>query len=736
MKQQSELRVERTIPLHVAFGTLQILSDQSLITSLDSWRHSTNRNSLSDIDVNLAQTVQKQPPSKFGPAKTPSLWTATHFYVALPTLSYVLRKYGKDDEATRNIVLSNDELKTYLPAFSYILRHHREYQELVAQFGEPTEVRLTKILAEAFSKNSTGTHVTQQLASLPDYLKEKASLVLSGQSDSMVGRIVLAYLLSQGTRPEQLPFDMRSGKYLAPIHDGAPTQTLYSRLIVAFNELVQLESLLSDYDQTQSLTLGAFLDLVSWYGRPHLVEMMLPGLTGAAETTIRSLRTLFADIIKNGAPNYTAAPLSELPSIQKFLATQSLETIGRLSIIKDILTHHSKHVESDGSIIRVLGQHLYDENERKHAWGNTTYYIPDANRSSFATFRQDIADIIYCAGLFAEDNNMAGTVDPDGLKQLATKLLRAKTMNGLRRRMHAERRILDNLAIDWEVRYPGHERLRLLRLVRETFGIDIVKPIPIPLTELNKGFSGSYHDGRVYHLRYREAGEKLEMAITTHAEAQKPVHVRYYTLNDNEAARLTADGLPYSAWLKITHDKNKRQPIIIPVPGRGSFDPFGRVGSLHAGEVVGFGCSVHHASLAVILAELASLGASKGDLEQVAAAFMRINQAVHERYDLAAFQLAQIIAAFEDGSDYTYRDHLLAKQETIYDSSRPHLAAYARIGRKSLAWAEAPAARLAFGHPALYPLRQQSKVNPRQSWYDGRSVELPSTTFDWQVLNC
>jgi hypothetical protein len=737
MKDQSDKGVEYAIPLQIAFGTLQVLSDQSLITGLDRWRHSTGHDSLAAIDTRLSQTVQKQPPSKFGHAETPSLWTATHFYVALPMLSYVLKKYGKDDETTRNIILSHDELKAYLPAFPYILRHYHEYRDLTEQFGEPNEAWWTSTLLEAFSQNPLGTPAAAQLESLPSYLREKASLVLSGQSDSMTGRIILAYLLGQGTRPEQLSFDARTNRYLAPIHETAPTHTLFGRLIAALNELAQLDPFLHDYEQKQSLTLGAFLDVVSWYGRPHLVEMMLPGLTGAAEATIHSMSTLFADIVKNGGPDYLTAPISELPSVQKFFATQSLETIGRLSIIKDILTHQSKRIESDGSIMRVFAQHSYSESERKQAWGNSTYYIPDANRSDFTVFRQDIANIIYCAGLFAEDNNMAGTVDPDGLKQFAQRILRAKTMTGVRKKVNAERSLLDNLAVDWEVRYPGHERLRLLRLVRESFGLDSVKPIPIPLTELNKGFSKSYHDGHVYHLHYQEAGEKLEMAITTRAVDSKHLtRMRYRTLKDHELARVTVDGLPYSAWLEITHEGRRREPIIIPVPGRGSFDPFGRVGSIHAGEVIGFGCSVHHASLAVILAELASLGASKGDLEQVAAAFMRINQTVHERYDLAAFQLAQIVTAFEDAATYTYRDYLASQDNTLVDSGRPHLAAYARIGRKSLAWAEPPAARLIFGYPALYAAGQRSKISPRRSWYDGHSVELPDTTLNWQVLTC
>ena len=726
---------QSTLPLGLAFRVLQILSDQRLILGSDDWRHPTGGDSLVNIDKELAQVVQKQPPSKFGRPEVPSLWTATHFYAALPTFSYTLAKYGKEDETTRSLILPKEDLERYFIAFPYIIRHYQEYKKLVELFGEPTEERWTKTLQEAFGRTAGDAPATVLLESLPPYLQEKAAQVLSNQGDSLTGRIVLGYLLGQGMGHEKLPFDARTDRYLSPMHSAAPTQTLYQRLISAQQEIGQLDAYLETYAVEQSLRLETFLGLVSWFGRPHLVEMVLPGLTGAAEPAIRALSTLFAQIVQSGGPDYTTPQLAAIPALQKFRSTQSLEAIGRLSIIKDILSPVDAQGQSDGMLLRQLAQHLYTDTDRYAAWGNTTYYLPDIRRDSgFDTFRQDVANIIYCAGIFTEhDNNMAGTVDPDALKQLAQSVLRTKSINGIRRAIHAQRRVLNNLAIDWELRYPGHERLRILRFVRQTFGLDTIKPIPIPLDEINKGFAGSYFDGNVYHLHYREAGEKLTMAIPV--GTRKVATVRYRTTNEREEARITSDGLPYSAWLEITR-VNEKALIIVPVPGRGSFDPFGRVGSPHAGEVIGFGCSVHHASLAVILAELASLGASEGDLEQVASAFMRINQRVHERYDLAAFQLAQITAAFTSAKPYTYRDYLTAKHSLIPDPTRPHLAAYTRLGKKSLAWAEPQVARLLFGYPTLYPDPERTTVNPRHSWYNGNAVELPDVVVSWQVLTC
>jgi len=738
MKQDaSPTRENDTISLREAFKTLRILSNQQLISGTDNWRHPTGSDHLATIDPALSQLVQKQPPSKFGHSEKPSLWTAAHFYLALPTLSYAINKYGKEDETTRRIVLSRKDIEKYFVAFPYVIKHYHEYVAFVDSYGVPSSEGWNNILRSSVRETTNGSSAATQLATLPPYFREKALRVLSGQEDSLVGRIVLGYMLGQGTRPEDISMDKRTAQYLAPIREGVPDKPLFERLIAAQQELGELEPFLHSYSKNQSLTLDEFLGLVSWYARPHLVEMIIPGLTGAADPAIQALIALFDQIVRDGSPDYTHPKTSALPSIKRLRETQSLESIGRLSIVKDILGGTSESPDSEGQTIRQLISNIYSESERQAAWGNLEYYVPDMRRpSGFETFRQDIANILYCAGLFAETNNMSGTVKPESIKKLAATIKIAGSMGEIRRLMHTHRGVLNNLAIDWEIRFAGHERLRLLRFVRQTFGLETIKPIPIAIRELNKGFADSSFDGRVYHLRYQEAGEKLEMAITMHTTERQPKQVKYCTSPAFARPRLTPDGLPYSAWLEVFNATDTSDRIIVPVPGRGSYDPFGRVGSPHGGEVVGFGCSVHHASLAVILAELASLGASIGDLEQVAASFMHINKQLHERHDLAAFQLAQIIAAFDKDKTSTIRDYLRQRKELIPDPSRPHLAAYIRIGEKSLAWAEPQAARLSFGYPKLYPLSERVILSPRYSWYDGTAVELPEATVHWQVLTC
>lgn len=723
------------VQLFDCFKALKIITDQDQITGTDRWRHETGRDSLAALDPQLDALVQKQPPSKFGKAQSPSLWFAVHFYLALPALSYTFRKYGVEDPVTSKRQLDGNELSKYFPAFPYLARHYLEYHEFVGQFGAPSEELWNKLLEVPLIDVPAGASVAHMLDRLPLYLQEKAKQVTSGEDDSLVGRTVLAYLLEQGASPEDLSFDRRSVRYVKPMHSAGPSRTLYERLVAAQAEMGELEPYLGNFEQEQRLPLNNLFGLITWFGRPHMVEMVIPGLAGAAEPVVLGLSALFSDIVDNGGPDYTLVPISSLPSVQKFYDTQSLEAIGRLSIVKDVLSTDEADDGPDGIALRRLASRLYSDDERKAAWSNFEYYIPDDRRASgFEIFRQDIASIVFSAALFAEDDSVSGTVDTEGLKKLAERIIECSSMDRMRGVVQSYGQAINDLAVDWEVRYAKHERVRVLRFVRQTFGLDVIQPIPIPLSEINKGFAGTFLDGHVYRLCYQEAGEKLEMSIPLPASEQHAHTVRYRTSDSHENLRTSPAGLPYSAWLEISGAEEK-PPIIIPVPGRGSFDPFGRAGSAHAGEVIGFGCSVHHASLAIVLAELASLGANREELERVTAAFMQINSGVHERYDLATFQLTQILTAFEKGEAYSFQTFLKDHLKLAEDPDRPQLSAYIRAGDTSLGWAEKQAARLSFGYPDLYPYQPESVIDPRCSWYDGRDVELPNADVQWHALH-
>jgi hypothetical protein len=741
MKPNDSTNLKDVLPIAEAFRALQVITDDRLITGLDRWRHETNKDSLSSYDSHLASLVTKQPPSKYGHATVPSVWTATHFMLLLPALSYAIKMYGTEDKKTSSLVFTKDELAKHFSAFPHIVRHYLEYQQFVKLFGAPTQEWWDETLQKVFGDISKFASVKGILRPLPTFLHVKVTNTLDGDRDSLVGRIILAYLLNKGIDAETLGIDKRAEKFFSPIVDGAPIKSYYERLIEAQLELGKLQPSIGDYNPKVGLKLGALFETVLWYGRPKIVEMIIPGMVGAAEPVMESLYELFTSIISNGGPDYTKPPLSSIPSVNAFKATQDLADIGRLSLVKDILNDDEKYKVPEGALIRKLMCHVYSNEERLKAWGSEDYYVPD-NRTdhvSFNTFKQDIGNILYSAGLIEEAYENPGRVDSVTLKNLADEVKRTRSFNGLRSFIRSNKHFINDLALDWEERYSGHERVRVLRFVQQTFGLNVSTPVPISLVELNKSFAGSILEGQNYSLCYQEAGENLKLVIKLPAKkADKtitPRLVTYFTADHNTKPLTTKDGIPYSAWLEVAAIKSDDRVVIMPVPGRGSYDPFGRVGSYHAGEVVGFGCSVHHSALAIAYAELASLGASRQDLEKVRDAFMRINKGVHERTDMADYQLEQTMAAFDKGEELSISEYLNTAGSKMADSDRSHLGLYFKDGKKSLAWAEPQAARLALSYPAFYPHKNSDNIDPRCTWYDGRGVSIPVSKFQWQTVS-
>jgi hypothetical protein len=725
------------LPIVEAFKTLHILSDGLLVNGLDEWRHVTGADSLHTIDPLLSQLVTKQPPTKFGYTDTPSLWTSTHFQVALPALGYALRMYGSEDAAVSSWLLDTTELDTYFVAFPHIVRHYREYKELQQAHGLVDAVWWSMHLEVPLANITKDTPLRDILGSLPNYLRDKTTLVLADQGDSLVGRIVLAHLLTRDVSPEIMRLDKRSLHFLQPIAEH-PSKSLYERLIHAQQELSVLDECLSNYDETIGLQLATLLKIVRWYGRPELVEMVIPGLVGAAAPAIRALLELFQYLQAKGAPNYTDVPVELLPSIQKFRATQSLQQIGRLSLIKDMLSTDRPGDESAGITIRRFAARMYSKQDRLREWGNAQYYVPDDRQKlrPFTVYRQDIANIIYCAALIEGQQETPNNSRIRKLKQLSKAIVNAENVEAIRMLLSDQKATIMTLTVVWEKRYPGHERLRILYFIGQSFGLDVIRPVPILLTEINKSFIGSFYDGKSYHLNYQEANETISLKITLPLEQRSEGRkVTYYTVDsDTKSLPITADGIPYAAWLEIDQTAVS-QPVIIPVPGRGTIDPFGRVGDLHAGEIVGFGCSVHHAALGIVLAELASLGAKRSDLEKIKRAFMRINGGVHERYDMANYQLAMTLAAFENNAMITIDEYLAKQPESVVDVDRLHLAAYRNPGQKSIDWATSQAARLALGYPDLYPHHAGSTIDPRCSWYDGTTLNARTGSMTWRMFN-
>ena len=730
------------LPLEELFAAVQVVTNEGngeLITGLDYWRQPTGQDSLVKFDENLAAEVMKQPPSKAGFAKLPSLWTSLHFALALPALRIALDKYGVD-ERTRDILLSNADAQKYFPVFPHIEKHYAEYQSFRAQYGEQSSTWWDETLETAFQGAGADSQILPLLASLPAFLRDRATLVLLNQEDSLIGRLVLANLADRDVPLNALRFDPRSKSYLSSV-GGAVAKTLYERLRDTELRLGELRQYLESHQPGQPIRLGALAKTAIWFstgerpGKRAVVETILPGLVGAAAHVATGLLQLITDIVGRGGPDYSKPKLEELPGRgRKFREEHSLLQIGRLSLIKDIL-YLDEGPRSDGAALRRLASRLYTEEARKKDWGNVTRYLP--NPRLFDTFKQDVGNILYSAGLLeskSKENTLA-----EKLKALAWETKAAHSREQLRLTVRSGSDTINQLADVWRKRYPDSERLLLARFVQLSFGLISLTPIPIALEEINRGFAGSNYDWRqgIYHLRYQEAGDErpLDIPLSVGRATQKRTKARavYHTIEEGQPPRVTGEGISFSAWFEIASERFSK-PALIPMPGRLSVDPFGQTGSAHAGEIVGYGCSVHHASLSVILVEFACLGARRETLTWMMEWFASFNPHMHHRKELARFQLEQTIAAVEQGKELSLSGYLRNNRHLVDDSDRQHLRRCLDGDRQWLEWAEIRLAQLCLGFPHLYPFNHSSELNPRSSWYDGRNVELDPASMSWACV--
>ena len=489
-------------------------------------------------------------------------------------------------------------------------------------------------------------------------------------------------------------------------------KSLYTRLLEAHTESVPKlikELPVAGYNADTKIPLADFFKLYRWYGTGTVVETVKPDLVGAGHLGFTEL-SAFCRLMetKHGLNYHDNAAMAD--NIKLFKSTQSLERLGRLSLIHDIIEYAYEGEQGDGKPLRDLALRVWSVEERETAWWHAARYVPESRSSlrDFSTFKHDIGSILYCAGLFEERRGHRERAA--ALKELAFRTKKSRdSLQSLGEIIRDKASVINDWFGHWEKEYPDSEKAKLARFVQQTFGLAPATLVPVKLDEIKLGLKGSGYkpDKQVYHLKYREVKDTIEMDIPV---PKKPIEgaVKYNT----------DDGTPV-----IEIKRSNGTQIRIPVPARGSYDPFGRTGSPHAGEIIGFGCSVHHASLAVMLAELAALGADHAALQDVRDKFMWINPGMHLRKTLANFQVEQVWAAFSEGKSLTQAEYLQnnpdIREELLLQVGHEHTAEYlSNPGKEPLA-ASATRARLCFGYCDLYPCKAEdvAKIGARDCWY-------------------
>ncbi len=742
--------IKGVLPVKELFSSMLAINHSlSYMLGKDDWRRDIldsdgkPKDSLSMFDSRLAMEVARQAKSKGGNWDRPkdwNVWPAVHIGLLLPTVGRVLESY-----AEAGAKLTYDETARFWSGFPYAVRHCKEYKEFAKEYADKTSEQIKaewdNKLELYFKKINADSGMQDILKSLPEPLNTKVSTALrhqkepAAENDSLVGRMILAYLADRKDIPlERLNMHTGMQDYLKPFSyapQGYKTKTLYERLLDLHVEGIPKligDVPILDYRKDTQIPVSDLYRMYRWFGTGRAVEMVKPDLVGAAQLGVGELSALFDHLDeKYGLRCHENTVMAD--RIELFRSVQSPEKLGRLSLVMNIMDTNEKR----GNALRVLAGRLWSEKELQAAWGNASIYVPESRNSKrdFGMFKQDIGNIIYSAGLFEEGRGNKKTAD--SLKSLAYAIKEAANdLDSVRNVLSENKDTINELVHDWQKHYPESGRSHIMQFVQQTFGLKPIKPIPIPMDDISLGFEGSQYrpDTRKYHIKYREAQETMGFDVLLPKRTVPKGKVKYHMETEGKGA-----------FLEIIRADGKM--LSVPVPGRGSYDPFGTTGSPHAGEIVGYGCSMHHASLAVMLAELASLGADLETLKGFKDKFMQINPDKHHRQNLADFQVAQIYTAFNEGHVISYAEYMgknpEVREKLIAESGHEHTKQYLENPDREPTAASATRARLAYGYGDLYPCDEDKakSINPRDSWYvtDINPRLLPTgDSMRWQAI--
>jgi hypothetical protein len=267
-------------------------------------------------------------------------------------------------------------------------------------------------------------------------------------------------------------------------------------------------------------------------------------------------------------------------------------------------------------------------------------------------------------------------------------------------------------------------------------------PVPIPIDEIKKGLSKIEYDHTTLSVVYTEAGNVSTFDVPIHKRTRNNiVSVKYVNKPTKQQWILYPDYYIF----RLDNEKE----IIIPKIGRESYDLMGKTGSPHAGELVGFGCSVFHSTLQFVQV-LASMLEDHNvvHLEQTLSTirenFFKVDPSLHHRIHLAKYQTKQIVEAVIHGRTLTYADYVfkyVPKEEIQNQETHGHTQEYLNCVQDnrepSFEKFLARLTNLQNNFTDLYPrdFTSKAQVLPRVSFYDGSNVEIKDPQNDVKLPN-
>jgi hypothetical protein len=243
-------------------------------------------------------------------------------------------------------------------------------------------------------------------------------------------------------------------------------------------------------------------------------------------------------------------------------------------------------------------------------------------------------------------------------------------------------------------------------------------PADVKPTDILKALCITYSQNYL-HIKYHEHKKEVSISIPF-SKSNTIQNIQYIQ------QQATVRHLNYPGFYLIS--TNTTENVKVPKIGRESYDLMGTTGSPHAGELIGFGCSVFHSTLQFVQLMIACLvneSRLEETLNHAREEFFKVDPDLHHRTHLAKFQTKQIIEAVLHGKEYTYYDYL-KEQDILEIHAQDYVKSIENGETPTLSFFLKRLEQLQTNYPQLYPTEQEQKeqMNPRYSFYDGSNVEI------------
>jgi hypothetical protein len=755
------------------------------IAGIDMWRQrqGPGTETLGGIDAELAKEVPYAPSKHVG--NPDSLWSRLHFHIMMPRFRRM--QSVVDNPVLTGWRLSDKEASRYFRFIKDLKQHVQTYHEMASAIDEvikhlpAQDNQLVAVMqATANKPQLRGTQAADFLRALAEYLPAKPTAlfgtlkVLRDQSKpslrnygscfssvfetlperSQLGP-VFSSLLKDASRQQASDGTLRSGNQLI----GRMLQTYYAdkrnipfdrmgldvrakayfkggkgafeRTLDYVRELSNCPIRPGSDGKAGEVSASDILSLFStWYLKPSVVEMVTPEYTGAAAEAAERFKLFLDDVkIKTGGIIDLAGEIEADDWTSMRGDDVMLRRIGRMAMAMDASGNKpGAPLRMDSAILVTFAKTVWPAMQRKEVWASTERYVPNLERG-FEQFRQDVATLLFATALNVAYHAVCLPGQAEErlahiatLKQLAWDIKTVDTINalisvlGTPESKSALSYIKDDaIFLEHNPQFHCPNAASGMHFISTYFGLEAPAPVPIPEAEIKKGLTLQLlkRAGKLL-VGYQEAGSKIQCDVTVSSTAAPPITYHEQAVKDG-------DGIVYPAYISL---RREGRSILIPVIGRTSYDPMGTSCSAHAGEVIGFGCSMHHGSLQYALTMAAALGADRSGLNTLKGSFMAVNPQWRQREALAGFQVDQVVSAFETGKAVTYREwinqHGLAAATS---SGHEHTQVFLLKGGYPPSYREA-CASLAMSYPELYPADHQMArtLSPRESFYYERDV--------------